>query len=183
MQPIGPLMKEHRLIEQMIGTMGVELKRMRGGTSPDPAFIDAAADFIKTYADRCHHGKEEDIFFRDLHKKKLSAEHRKTMGELIEEHRRGRQLTRDLIEAKDKFVEGDEKAIERIVSCFEELVTFYPQHIEKEDRHFFIPCMEYFSDEEQEAMLDAFRAFDRELGAIHEKYKAVAAEWGQKKGR
>jgi len=33
------------------------------------------------------------------------------------------------------------------------LLDFYPRHIEKEDKHFFIPCMEYFSEAEKEAML------------------------------
>ena len=32
----------------------------------DPVFIDTAVDFIHTYADRCHHGKEEDILFKAL---------------------------------------------------------------------------------------------------------------------
>jgi len=32
-------------------------------------------------------------------------------------------------------------------------------------------CMEYFTDEEKEAVLKEYYAFDKEL--IHEKYKAV----------
>ena len=32
----------------------------------DPVFIDTAVDFIRTYADRCHHGKEEDLLFKAL---------------------------------------------------------------------------------------------------------------------
>ncbi len=38
------------------------------------------------YADRTHHGKEQDILFRDLEKKELSPNHTKIMGELLEEH-------------------------------------------------------------------------------------------------
>lgn len=62
--PIGPLMKKHRLIERMIALMERELFRLKDGKEMDPVFIDVAADFIRTYADRCHHGKEEDILFR-----------------------------------------------------------------------------------------------------------------------
>ena len=47
-------------------------------------------------------------------------------------------------------------------------------HIEKEDKHFFIPAMDYFSKEEQSAMLDEFRVFDRNM--IHEKYKKIVEE-------
>jgi hemerythrin-like domain-containing protein len=56
------------------------------------------------------------------------------------------------------------------------LIQFYPKHIEKEDKHFFIPCMEYFSETEQESILREEWEFDRNL--IHEKYKnmVVAVE-------
>jgi hypothetical protein len=50
-------------------------------------------------------------------------------------------------------------------------VTFYPAHIAKEDKHFFIPCMEYFTKKEQDSMLQAFWDFDRRL--IHEKYRGL----------
>jgi hemerythrin-like domain-containing protein len=48
------------------------------------------------------------------------------------------------------------------------LVEFYPKHIEKEDMHFFIPCMEYFSEQEKDSMLKEGWEFDKKL--IHEKY-------------
>ncbi len=91
--PIGPLMIEHRLIERMIEAMGEELLLMEKEKKVDPPLIDMAVDFIRTYADRCHHGKEEDILFRDLRIKKLKDEQRRMMEELIEEHRFGRKVT------------------------------------------------------------------------------------------
>ena len=42
----------------------------------------------------------------------------------------------------------------------ETLIKRYPVHIEKEDKHFFIPSMEYLSMQEQTAMLEEFREFD-----------------------
>ncbi len=64
MLPIGPLMIEHRLIERMIKVMQEGLQRMKTERKADPLFIETAVDFIRTYADQCHHGKEEDILFR-----------------------------------------------------------------------------------------------------------------------
>jgi len=75
MLPIGPLMEEHRVIERMIKIMGARLDALKKDGRVEPLFIDTAVDFIRTYADRCHHGKEEDILFRDLAKKKLLEEH------------------------------------------------------------------------------------------------------------
>ena len=171
MLPIGPLMIEHRLIERMIKAMKQALHRAENEKKIDPGFIETAADFIKTYADRCHHGKEEDILFRDLQKKTISDEHRRIMTELIEEHKWGRKTTGRLVEANSKYKAGDEGAISVITQCMEELVDFYPKHIEKEDKHFFIPIMEYFNKSEKDAMLDEGYEFDQKL--IHEKYADI----------
>ncbi|MFX1329292.1 MAG: hemerythrin domain-containing protein, partial [Promethearchaeota archaeon] len=86
MMPIGPLMKEHRLIEKMIQLMEKEIGKMKKFSKANPIFIDTTVDFIRMYADRTHHGKEEDILFRDLKKKELSPNHNKIMEELVEEH-------------------------------------------------------------------------------------------------
>ena len=69
MMPIGPLMIEHRVIERMIALMSDHLKLLRKEKQIDPLFIEKAVRFIKVYADECHHGKEEDILFRELRNK------------------------------------------------------------------------------------------------------------------
>ena len=171
MMPIGPLMIEHRLIERMIDVMKDELLLIERERKVDPEFIESAVDFIRTYADRCHHGKEEDILFRDLGGKKLTDEHRHTMEELMEEHRWGRKVTGRLVEANTRYIQGNREALSVIIDCIKTLVDFYPRHIEKEDKHFFIPCMEYFSEAEKEAMLKEEWEFDKNL--IHEKYRNV----------
>lgn len=178
MMPIGPMMIEHRLIERMIRIMDAGLVTMKTGGKADPAFIEIAVDFIRIYADRCHHGKEEDILFRELKKKNMSREHKKVMGELIEEHKEGRRVTAELIEANRRHLAGDSKAKDDILRCMQTLVDFYPRHIEKEDKHFFIPVMEYFSRDEQDAMLREGFEFDQ--GLIHEKYRQIV-ERGEKK--
>ena len=86
MQARGPLMIEHRLIEKMIGVIRARLAQAETEGSIDPYFIDAAVDFIRMYADRTHHGKEEDIMFRDLARKRMSPEDARVMQELVDEH-------------------------------------------------------------------------------------------------
>ena len=179
MLPIGPMMIEHRLIERMIKVMDAKMAEMKTGRKADTAFIETAVDFIRTYADRCHHGKEEDILFRELKKKAISQEHKKVMVELIEEHKEGRKVTAKLVEANERYLAGDSKALEDILQCVQTLVDFYPRHIEKEDKHFFILVMRYFSKDEQDAMLKEGHAFDQ--GLIHEKYRHIV-ERGEKNG-
>lgn len=163
MMPAGPLMLEHRWIERMIRIMDEEIQQIKQSRKPDLDFIDIAVDFIRTYADRCHHGKEEDILFSDLKNKQLSAEHKRIMDELIKEHMLGRNNVKKLIEAKDKYTQGNKNALSDIITNMEILIRFYPKHIEKEDKHFFIPCMEYFIEKERDNMLKEFEEFDKNI--------------------
>ncbi len=172
--PAGPLMKEHRLIERMIALISKEAQSLEAGREPDTLFIKEAADFIRTYADKCHHGKEEDILFRGLGKRKISKEHSGIMGELISEHKYGRTKLKELVEARDRLAGGDKNARVDVLSCLKALAEFYPRHIEKEDKHFFLPCMDYFSRKEKDDMLKEFWEFDKEL--IHKKYAQVVEQ-------
>jgi hemerythrin-like domain-containing protein len=187
MQPIGPLMIEHRLIERLLHFMAQELRRVKDNIAVDPefafvdpVFIDTAVDFIRTYADRCHHGKEEDILFKALAAKELSPEHRQIMDDLIEEHAWARETTAGLVKAKEGYLLEKPGALDDLVAHLEKLVEFYPRHIDKEDKHFFIPCMSYFSDAEKTALLDQMYEFDRLL--IHEKYRSVVEGLEQRRG-
>jgi hemerythrin-like domain-containing protein len=143
----------------------------------DPGYIDVVVDFLRTYADRCHHGKEEDILFRELARKPLDAVLAQTMAELLQEHAHARATTSRLVQANARYRGGDEAARSEIAETARELVAFYPVHIEKEDRHFFKPVMEYFTEEERAGMLREFAAFDQML--IHEKYGHIAEQLGE----
>jgi hemerythrin-like domain-containing protein len=171
MMPVAPLMIEHRLIERMIRLISEQLGQIESTGKVDPGFIDVAVDFIRTYTDHCHHGKEEEILFRDLRKKPLPDDLKVILDELIEEHRQGRRVVSELVEAKDEFIRGKAESISKIIACMRNLADFYPVHIEKEDRHFFLPCMRYFTQDEKDAMLKEEYDFDKNL--VHNKYREV----------
>ena len=180
MQPIAPLMIEHRIIERMVGLMRQELERIRANilVDPefafvDPVFIDTAVDFLRVYADRCHHGKEEDILFAELANKDLAPDLKKIMADLTEEHVRAREYTKELVRAKENYLRQEPDAVNQILSYVDKLTVMYPKHIITEDQHFFIPCMEYFSAPEKEVMLEKMWEFDRRL--IHERYEGVVS--------
>ena len=71
MQARGPLMIEHRLIERMLVVIRNVVSEIISKKKVDPVFVDKIVDFIRVYADRTHHGKEEDILFRKLKNKQL----------------------------------------------------------------------------------------------------------------
>ena len=171
MQPIGPLMIEHRLIERMIALISERAVDAERAGSIDPLFIDAAVDFVRTYADRTHHGKEEDILFRDLESRNLSDEDQRVMAELVEEHKLGRKTVSELVAATAKYREGDSRSLSTITEKLRFLASFYPAHIEKEDKVFFPAAMKYFDPSERDRMLAEMYEFDRLM--VHEKYTSM----------
>lgn len=171
MQARAPLMIEHRLIQQMLNLIKRTLEVVKRERSIDPYFVDTAVDFIRVYADRTHHGKEEDILFRELKNKQLSKNDLQVMEELIADHFFCRKITLSLIEANMRYRKGDKDSLDTITTHLKTLVEFYPVHIKKEDEIFFPASRAYFSDEEDQAMLGNFWDFDRMM--IHEKYKTL----------
>ena len=171
MLPIEALMQEHRLIDRMISQMRKELITMKSTNEVNSKFIDVAVDFVRVYADRCHHGKEEGVLFRELSIKPMSSEYAVMMRELIDEHVYSRRTTGNLVKAKDRYVKGDDEARSDVWKLLNDLVEFYPRHIEKEDKKFFYPSMSYFNQSEQETMLNEFSDFDRKI--VHEHYAKV----------
>ncbi len=172
MMPIGPLMIEHRLIERLIRAMEEEHRRMSEQKKARICFVDGAIDFLAMYTDRCHHGKEEGFLFKELETRVLSPEHRMILEELKSEHAYGRDIVGKLVKARDRHAQEDANAFKDILDCFEKLIELYPRHIEKEDKHFFIPSMNYLTKDEQAEMLRKFWEFDKAL--IHEKYRKLA---------
>jgi hemerythrin-like domain-containing protein/rubredoxin len=168
MMPIALLMIEHRQIERMIPVLREGAIRARIGVV-DAGRIDNLVDFIRTYADRCHHGKEEDILFAAMQLKSLPSEIRSTMERLLEDHKASRENLRSVVDANRRYRLGETAALGNMASALERLANLYPDHIAVEDKAFFIPSMELFSKEEQARMLAQFHNFDRLL--IHQIYR------------
>lgn len=175
MLPVGSLMVEHRLIERLINMFQQEQGRIAKKNTVNLRFVDFSIDFLKTYADKCHHGKEEEILFRELSQKPLSIEHKELLDRLIQDHILGRKMVMSLSAARDRYACGDRCGLNEITGIMRDLAQFYSQHIEKEDKKFFLPVMEYFTKQEQARMLANFREFDQRV--IHEHYKDAIEQW------
>ena len=173
MKPRGLLMIEHRLIEKMIEVIRKEISKIKETNKVDIIFIDTAVDFIRIYADKTHHGKEEDILFCYCAEKNMSEKDKKAMNELIAEHKYGRKIVGELVDARDKYIRGS-NTINIILEKLGKLAEFYPEHIKKEDKIFFPGSEKYFSRDELGKLLGEFREFDQAM--IHEKYKLVVEQ-------
>jgi hemerythrin-like domain-containing protein len=86
MIPIGPLMREHRLIERMVEVLRTEIELIDMGLPPDTGRSGQNGRLLQDLADRCHHGKEEDILFNELKERISPPKLKAAMDELIDDH-------------------------------------------------------------------------------------------------
>ncbi len=174
MKPIGALMREHRVIEQVVAALGRQSGNIKLSGEVDTVTMRQIIDFFRKYADELHHGKEEKILFKQLAARPLLAEQRRLMEELIAEHGISRRLVATLADATEKYAAGDTGAVPTVLDSAAGLLKLYPEHIRKEDKQFFFPSMAYFTDAEQQRMLVQFREIDKSFRP--EIYVALARE-------
>ena len=63
-KPIDVLMEEHRLIEQVLGSLETWAITVQDGLAIERSVVREYGEFFKGFADAYHHGKEEDILFQ-----------------------------------------------------------------------------------------------------------------------
>jgi len=68
------LSDEHRVIEVVLTCLGKITEEANSTGKLDEASANQAIDVIRTFADKCHHGKEEDHLFETLVKKGMPKE-------------------------------------------------------------------------------------------------------------
>ncbi len=174
MKPIGPLMIEHRLIERMLAIMSNEVYKIKANKKFDSDVISRIIEFIRTYTENSHFGKEEDILFTGLTDKNMKHEHIVILNELIDEHNKSRGLTDTLIRSAKEYCNCKVRSIEQIGTSLQQITDLHRLHIGKEDKQFFYPCLDYLSNTEQDDMLRMMAEFDQELN--QEKYSKIVQD-------
>ncbi len=177
MQPTEVLMQEHRVIELVLDCLEKMAQQCTQGKDLDTVSANQAIDFFRNFADRCHHGKEEDCLFPLLEKKGFSREQGPT-GVMLSEHEAGRKYIAGMVEAVGAVEGGDQQAREAFVTHAVGYVRLLREHIQKEDHCLFQMANQTLSEGDQKQLLESFAYVEQdELGpGTHEKYLAVAAD-------
>jgi hemerythrin-like domain-containing protein len=109
MTPIQVLMDEHQLILTVLDSLEEAAGRLDNGDSIDPEFFLDAAEFIAGFADKCHHGKEEDILFVAMTAMDMPQDSG-PVAVMLAEHDEGRQYTAGFRSAAEQMKNGECRA-------------------------------------------------------------------------
>jgi len=183
MQPTQILSGEHRVIEIVLDCLDrITAQALENGRLDGPAAL-SALDFLRNFADRCHHGKEEDLLFPALTAKGMPREHG-PVGVMLDEHELGRSLIRGMADQIDAAARGEQAALKTFAEHSGDYVVLLRAHIRKEDQILFPMAGRLLNDAEQQDLLTAFDTVERDhMGAgTHENYIAVAQALAEKFG-
>jgi hemerythrin-like domain-containing protein len=171
---------EHRVIQKMVAGMSVLAEQLEGGERVDVSLLESIVVFLRTFADRLHHGKEESFLFPALIRRGVPSQGC-PIGGLTMEHQKGRVMVGELADAIRGYAAGEPPARENLVKSLRALVAFYPSHIWKEDYLLFPLAGKVLTPEDQQELSDKFETVERELGLdVHEGFDKVAAELERK---
>lgn len=148
-KPTQILSDEHKNILCVINRMLKECGDLDAGKNVDEKFFAKAVSFIKNYADKFHHSKEEDILFMELNKDGV-LEHCNPIGQMLHEHDLGRGFVKGLIEA---FEKNDKAEAVKNARGYCELLQ---EHIFKEDNILYPMADEALKETAQKEIAEKF---------------------------
>lgn len=131
-------------------------------------------DFLKIFADKCHHGKEENYLFVALEAKGIANEGG-PIGVMLHEHSLGRAY---IGEMSASVVKNDTEAFESAAIKYRDLLR---QHIEKENNVLFVLADQVLDEEEQDALFEKFEEHEENVigQGVHEKLHARIDAWAK----
>lgn len=172
--PTQMLEDEHRVIAKVVGAAPVLADRLEAGQVVDAATLQGMVEFMRTFADQCHHAKEEELLFPLLEKKGVPMQGC-PVGALIAEHMRGRALVHELASAVDGYSRGERATQEAVVNSLRGLAKLYPSHIWKEDYLLFPLTNKVLSPAEQQALYQQFEQVEERVGPeVHQRLAQFA---------
>jgi hemerythrin-like domain-containing protein len=166
------LSDEHRVIERVLGVLERLTKR------PVAQSLDSwkkALDFIRSFADGCHHFKEEKVLFPAMEAHGIPTDGG-PIGMMLLEHEEGRGYVKSMLAALED--PQTDTAKQTLISNATSYLRLLKEHIQKEDEILFRMADDVISAEEQKELLRAFEEHEaQEMGqGVHEKYLAMAEE-------
>lgn len=164
-------MTEHRAIERMLAVLEAAARRLEEGQAVRPGLLREVVDFVRNFADRCHHGKEEENLFPRMEAAGVPRAGG-PLGVMLLEHDQGRDYVSAIAGAIDAYDGGDSSAAGVIADNARGYVALLREHVWKEENILFPMAEEVLSPDDQRELEERFEQFEAEVmgPGVHERY-------------
>ncbi len=128
--------------------------------------------FLKTFADKCHHGKEEDYLFKELIARGIPNEGG-PIGVLLLEHKQGREY----ISLMNKSLES--KGLINFKTNATKYRDLMRNHIDKENNALFVMADKVLDDAKQDELFEKFETHEETVigHGVHEELHSMIHKW------
>ncbi len=161
MSAIQVLMDEHRVIEQVLACLAKMAERCQREGRLDAEPARDAVEFFRNFADRCHHGKEEQKLFPMMESRGFSPLAGPT-AVMRQEHERGRELLGEMRAAIDGAAAGQPREVVDFVRAASSYAQFLHEHIHKEDHVLFPMAERMLGPNALDELAESFDRVERE---------------------
>lgn len=133
MNSIDLMVEEHKNIMRMLKIVRNACYRILKGEDVQYEDFEQMIDFIRNYADKHHHGKEEKFLFKEMQTNLGNIGNQLVTHGMLVEHDLGRLFISDLSDALKRVKEGDDESKLDVISNAVGYTHLLTRHIGKED--------------------------------------------------
>jgi hemerythrin-like domain-containing protein len=171
------LMHEHKAISIALSVIENTVKRIRNDEKIDFKDLEDMIDFLKVFADKCHHGKEEGYFFPALEKAGIRNENG-PIGVMLSEHQQGRNFIKQMQESIINHTINKNAFVDAALPY----VNLLRNHIAKENNVLFPMGDARLSESDQIELLNDFKNHEEKVigEGKHEELHALLEKFQKK---
>lgn len=133
MNSIELMVYEHTNIKRMLKVIRAFCQKLYNKEEVDFADMDKMTDFVKNYADKHHHGKEEQLLFNRMVEHLGPAAQKLVTHGMLVEHDMGRLFMMELKNAIGNYINGQKDSVLDIIANAISYTHLLERHIQKED--------------------------------------------------
>ncbi|MBS4539114.1 hemerythrin domain-containing protein [Clostridium sp. D2Q-11] len=171
MNSIDVLVNEHNNIKRVLKIVRCICVDMVEGKEVDIEDFYSIIDFIRNYADKYHHGKEEDMLFEYMSEELSSDIGEGPIRGMFIEHDYGRNYVMNLEIAVKAYEKGSNEAKVDIIANAIGYANLLNNHIHKEDNVIYKYASRHLSKETIERLNSEFEVFENEDKNLDKKKK------------
>jgi len=153
------LSEEHQIILRVINAAFKECEDIEQGKAIELSFFQKTIDFIRNYADKFHHAKEEEILFIAM-LESADQMHCNPIPVMLHEHAESRELVQGMEEAIS------ENNIEKLIDNTRAYGMLLQQHIYKEDNVLYPMAEQGLTNEQKVVIKQKYQEANSKLEAV-----------------
>ena len=159
LEPVRILREEHDNILRGLNALEACAHKLQDQQDVPPETLEGFIEFFRLYADRTHHGKEEDLLFPAMIDYGFSRE-AGPIHCMLSDHEHNRALTREMVAAAAEYRAGNKAAGRRFAGTAAEYVRVLREHIQKENLVLFVMADNAIPSEREPQLLTSFQDVD-----------------------